>query len=160
MKKVELKSMFHNKSFGLLVIRVIIGAVFVVHGYDKLGDMAGTVGFFGKLGFAPFLAYIVALVEFVGGISLIVGYGSKIAALLLAVTMLVAVVSVHAGNGFSAGKGGYEYVLTLFAVSVGLLYTGPGRYSLGASCGCPVKEGVCSVGACGCEGCDGNKTKK
>lgn len=156
MKKVELKSLFHNKDFGLLVIRVIIGAIFVVHGYQKLQGMEGVVGFFGSLGFAPFLAYVVALVEFLGGISLIIGYGSKIASALLAATMLVAIVKVHGSNGFSAGKGGYEFVLALFAVAVGLLYTGPGRYSLGARCGCPVKEGVCPANdaGCDCTGCD------
>ena len=156
MKKVELKSLFHNKDFGLLVIRVIIGAVFVVHGYQKLQGIEGVVGFFGSLGFAPFLAYVVAWVEFLGGISLIIGYGSKIAAALLAITMLVAMVKVHGANGFSAGKGGYEFVLSLFAVAVGLLYAGPGRYSLGARCGCPVKDGVCAATdtGCDCTGCD------
>lgn len=156
MKKVELKSVFHNKDFGLLVIRVIIGAIFVVHGYQKLQGMEGVVGFFGSLGFAPFLAYLVAWVEFLGGISLIIGYGTKIAAALLAITMLVAIVKVHGPNGFSAGKGGYEFVLALFAVSVGLLYTGPGRYSIGARCGCPVKDGVCAATdtGCDCTGCD------
>jgi putative oxidoreductase len=155
MKKVELKSIFHNKDFGLLVIRVIVGAVFVVHGYQKLGAMAMTVGFFGKLGFAPFLAYLVAWVEFLGGISLIIGFGSKIAAALLAVSTLVAFVKVHGPNGFDVGRGGYEYIITLFAVMVGLLYTGPGRYSIGSSCGCPVKGGVCAAdGTCNCAGCE------
>lgn len=156
MKKVELKSIFHNKDFGLLIIRVIIGAIFVVHGYQKLGAMAMTVGFFGKLGFAPFLAYVVGWVEFVGGISLIIGYGSKIASALLAIVTLTAMVKVHGANGFSVGRGGYEFVLALFAVVVGLLYTGPGRYSLGSRCGCPVKDGVCPANDAGCDcvGCD------
>lgn len=156
MKKVELKSVFHNKDFGLLIIRVIIGAIFVVHGYQKLGAMAMTVGFFGKLGFAPFLAYLVAWVEFLGGISLIIGYGSKIASILLAVVTLSAIVKVHGPNGFSVGRGGYEFVLTLFAVTVGLLYTGPGKYSIGSRCGCPVKDGVCPANdaGCDCTGCD------
>ncbi len=151
MKKVEFKSMFHNKDFGLLVIRVIIGAVFVVHGYQKLGAIAMTVGFFGSLGFAPFLAYVVAWVEFLGGISLIVGYGTKIASMLLAIVSLVAMIKVHGANGFSVGKGGYEYILSLFAVTVGLMYTGPGRYGIGSRCGCPVKDGVCSATDTGCD---------
>ncbi|MCF7865261.1 MAG: DoxX family protein [Candidatus Pacebacteria bacterium] len=156
MKKVELKSIFHNKDFGLLIIRVVVGAIFVVHGYQKLGAMAMTVGFFGKLGFAPFLAYLVAWVEFMGGISLIIGYGSKIASALLAIVTLTAIVKVHGPNGFSVGKGGYEFVLSLFAVTVGLLYTGPGKYSIGARCGCPVKDGVCAANdaGCDCAGCD------
>lgn len=143
MKKIEWKSMFHNKDFGLLVIRVIVGVVFVVHGYQKLQGMEGVIGFFGKLGFAPFLAYVVAWVELLGGLSLIIGYGMKVASALLAITMIVAMMKVHGANGFSVGKGGYEFVLTLFAVTTGLLYTGPGKYSIGSACGCPVKDGVC-----------------
>jgi uncharacterized membrane protein YphA (DoxX/SURF4 family) len=156
MKKVELKSVFHNKSFGLLVIRVIIGAIFVVHGYEKLGAMSMIAGFFSTLGFAPFLAYLVAWVEFLGGISLIIGYGSKIASALLAIVMLTAIVKVHAVNGFSAANNGYEFPLALLAATVGLLYTGPGRYSLGSACGCPVKDGVCPANdaSCDCAGCD------
>lgn len=156
MKKVELKSVFHNKDFGLLVIRVIIGAIFLVHGYQKLQGMDGVVGFFGMLGFAPFMAYIVAWVEFLGGVSLIIGYGSKVASFLLALTMITALIKVHAANGFSVGNNGYEFVLALFAVSVGLLYTGPGRYSLGSRCGCPVKDGVCPANdvGCDCSGCE------
>lgn len=143
MKKIEWKSIFHNKDFGLLIMRVVVGAVFVVHGYQKLQGMEGVIGFFGKLGFAPLLAYVVAWVEFLGGISFIIGYGMKISSALLAITMIVAMVKVHGPNGFSVGKGGYEFVLTLFAVATGFLYTGPGKYSIGAKCGCPVKDGVC-----------------
>ena len=143
MKKIDWKSVCHNKDFGLLIIRVIIGAVFVVHGYEKITSIAMVSGFFAKLGFAPFLAYAVAWIEFLGGLSLIIGYGTKVSAGLLAVIMLVAMVKVHGPNGFSVGKGGYEFVLTLFAVTVGLMYTGPGMYSIGSKCGCPVKEGVC-----------------
>lgn len=157
MKKVELKSIFHNKDFGLLIIRVIIGAVFVVHGYQKIESIGMIIGFFDKLGFAPFFAYLVAWVELLGGISLIIGYGSKIASALLAIITLVAFVKVHGPNGFDITKGGYEYIISLFAVMVGLLYTGPGRYSIGATCGCPVKKGVCAAdGKCDCN-CDCKK---
>lgn len=150
MKKIESRNLFHNKSFGLLIIRVVIGAVFAVHGYQKLQGIEMIIGFFGSLGFSPFMAYLVSWVEFLGGISLIVGFGSKIASGLLAIVMLTALVKVHAVNGFNVANGGYEFVLALFGVAVGLLYTGPGRYSIGAACGCPVKEGTCKADHCNC----------
>lgn len=151
MKKIEAKNLFHNKDFGLLIIRVIVGAVFMVHGYQKLQAMSMIIGFFGTLGFSSFWAYLVAWVEFLGGISLIIGFGSKIASALLAIVMLTAFIKVHGPKGFSVAMGGYEFVLTLFAVTVGLLYTGPGRYSIGSACGCPVKDGSCPADVCTCK---------
>lgn len=141
----------HNKDLGLLILRVVIGIIFAVHGYMKFTGIAGTIGFFGVLGFPAYMAYVVAAVEFVGGISLIIGFGSKVASALLAITMLVAIVKVHGPKGFSAGAGGYEYVLSLLAATVGILFTGPGKYSVGSSCGCPVSQGTCPADSqCDC----------
>lgn len=126
----------HNKDLGLLLIRVTAGIVFMVHGYQKLSDLQGTVGFFDGLGMAAFFAYVVAVVEFLGGISFIIGYGSKIAGVLLAIVMLVAFFVVHLPNGFSVSAGGYEFVLALFGAALGIAFAGPGRYGFGPDCGC------------------------
>lgn len=150
MKKIEWNSVCHNKDFGILILRVIVGAIFAIHGYEKLSGIAGVIGFFAGLGIAPFWAYVVAWVEFLGGISLIIGFGSKIASALLAIVMMTAIIKVHGQNGFAVGRGGYEFVLTLFAAAAALLYTGPGRYSIGSNCGCPVKKGTCPAGDCTC----------
>lgn len=147
-----MKSLHHNKSFGLLIIRIIAGIIFITHGYMKLGNMVGTVEFFATLGFAAFWAYVVALVEFLGGISLLAGYGSKIAGSLLAINMLVAVLGVHKSYGL-VGPNGAELALILFAVSLGIAIAGPGRYSLGSGCGCPVKKGACSIDGDACQEC-------
>jgi uncharacterized membrane protein YphA (DoxX/SURF4 family) len=148
----------HNKDLGLLILRVVVGIVFAVHGYMKFMGIAGTIGFFGGLGLPAFMAYVVATVELVGGLSLIVGFGSKVASALLAFTMLVAIVKVHGPKGFSAsaGAGGYEYVLTLLAATLGIFFAGPGKYSVGACCGCPVSKGACPADCC----CDCDCSKK
>jgi uncharacterized membrane protein YphA (DoxX/SURF4 family) len=130
----------HNKSVGLLIIRVAIGALFALVGWMKVSDMTNTVLMFAQMGIPAYLAYIAAYTELLGGISLILGYGSKIASALLAVTMAVAAYEVR-----TAGFMMMALPLTLLAVALGLMFTGPGKYSLGSSCGCPCKEGTCPV---------------
>lgn len=132
----------HNKDLGLLILRVVVGIIFIVHGYGKITGIGGTIGFFGMLGLPAFLAYVVAYVEFIGGISLVIGYGSKIAAALLAFIMLVAIIKVHGPKGF----GNSEFPLVLLASNLAILFAGSGRYAAGPSCGC-LSEGSCPVEA-------------
>lgn len=140
----HMRSLHHNKSLGLLVIRIIAGVIFMAHGYMKFQDMQGTIMFFTSLHLGAFAAYLVTFVEFFGGLSLIIGYASKIAGGLLAIDMLVAVLDVHKSYGL-IGPNGAELALSLFAITLGIAIAGPGRYSLGACCGCPVKSGSCPV---------------
>jgi putative oxidoreductase len=133
--------MTHNKNLGLLVIRIVTGIIFMVHGYAKFAGIGGTVGFFAMLGIPAFFVYVVAFVEFFGGLSLIIGYGSKVASALLACTMLVALIKVHGPRGF----GNSELVLTLLATNLGIFFAGSGEYAVGSSCGCPTKEGTCPI---------------
>jgi len=147
----HIKSLHHNKSFGLLVIRIIVGVVFIAHGWLKFNDMPGTIGFFAMLGIPAFFAYVVAIVEFLGGISLLIGFGSKIAGGLLAIDMLVATLGVHKSYGL-IGPMGAELTLVLFAAALGIAIAGPGRYSLGLCCGCP-GSGTCKVEGSECQEC-------
>ena len=144
-----MKSLHHNKSFGLFIIRLMAGIILIVHGYLKFADIAGTTASFESLGYAAFLAYVVAAIEFVGGISLVLGFGSRIAGGLLALDMLGAVLVADKVNGIT-GPGGAELALILFAVTLGVAIAGPGKYSLGSHCGCAVKKGTCTTdgGAC------------
>lgn len=123
-------------STGLAILRVVIGIIFVVHGYEKLFTMsvAGVTGFFTQIG-APLpgvTAPLVSVLEFAGGIALILGLLTPIVAALLAANMLGALFLVHLPNGFSAMNGGYEFVLTLLGALLALALTGPGAYALDA----------------------------
>ena len=120
-------------SCGPLVLRVVTGLIFAVHGFQKFsGGIEGVGGFFGSLGIpAPlFFAYVVTFVELVGGIALILGFLTHWAAKLLAIDMAFAFFLVHASNGFYVNKGGYEFVLILFAAAVTLMIMGSGSLAL------------------------------
>jgi putative oxidoreductase len=123
------------QGLGLLAIRVVLGVVFIAHGADKLGDLAGTEQFFASLGIpaAALMAPLVAFTEVVGGALLIVGLLTPLVGVALAIDMLVAFVTVHAGKGFFVADGGYELVMLLGFASVGIAATGAGRLSLDAA---------------------------
>ena len=114
---------------GVLAMRLVVGLAFILHGVSKWGNMAGTSGFFTKLfgSLGPLLAHYVATVEVLGGIALIIGLGTRIAALLMAINMAVVVLFVKWSSGF---VGGFELELTFFAVSLLFIFHGPGKYSL------------------------------
>lgn len=116
----------------LAIIRVIVGIIFAAHGWQKLNGLDGTTGFFTSLGIpaAGVMAVIVTFVELVGGLALIVGLGTRLFAALLAITMLVALLTVHLQNGFFASNGGVEFSLLLLAASLGFALAGAGRLSV------------------------------
>jgi putative oxidoreductase len=118
----------------LLLARIAIGAIFLVHGYQKFATMgiAGTTKFFESAGIplAGVAAPAVAVLEVVGGLALIVGAALPIAGTLLAIDMIGAIVFVHGANGFGAGDGGYEFVLALAAASLAVGFTGGGALAL------------------------------
>jgi len=119
----------------LLVLRLVLAAVFITHGYAKLFGMgvSGVTGFFTSIGvpasgvFAPF----VSVLEFAGGIALAVGVLTRVVAFLLACDMLGAILLVHVHNGFAAPKG-VEAVLGNFGMAVALALLGAGAYSIDA----------------------------
>lgn len=120
--------------YGLLILRLVVGIVFVVHGAQKVFQQTipGVTQFFTQIG-APMptmTAPLVSYLELGGGILLILGLLTPVVALLFAADMLGAIFLVHLPNGFSAMNGGYEFVLTLFAASVALALTGPGAFAL------------------------------
>jgi len=119
---------------GLFVLRVVIGTTFLLHGIDKLGDLGGVQQGFGGLGIpAPeIMAPLVAMTEVAGGALLIAGLLTPLAGSALAVTMIVAGITAHAGKGFFAQDGGFEYVLMLGAGCIALAIAGAGRFSADA----------------------------
>lgn len=137
------------KIWGLFILRVVFGIIFIAHGWAKIGNMDGTIGFFSSLGLPVFTAYLVAWVEFLGGIAVLLGIFSRIAAYLLAITMVVAIFLVKIKAGF---LGGYELDLILLASALVIAWSGAGPYSVsGKVCGCG------SCGMCGNKLCGKNK---
>jgi putative oxidoreductase len=120
---------------GLALLRVVAGIVFAAHGGQKLFvyGFAGVSGAFGQMGIPlPGIAGpATALVEFFGGLALIVGLLTRLAAVGLGITMLGALFMVHLAAGFFLPNG-YEFVLTLLAIAGTLAITGAGAWSIDA----------------------------
>ena len=130
---------------GLLVLRIVAGVVFFMHGYQKLFDngISATQTGFDMMG-APLpdvTAVIVTFLELVGGIALIAGVMTRVVAALLAVDMVAAFAIVHQENGFFAANGGFELVLLLAGVAVTLVVTGAGAYAFDAVLALPRRAG-------------------
>lgn len=122
------------RSCGLTLLRVVVGVIFVMHGWQKLSwGFHNVAGFLGSLGIPlPTLAAVLlTLVEFVGGIALILGVLTRYFAALLSIDMLVALVVVHIKNGFFAPKG-VEFPLLLLASNLNLMLSGTGALSVSA----------------------------
>jgi putative oxidoreductase len=121
-------------SCGLTILRIVVGTIFLVHGWQKIYAMGfhGVAGFFGNIGIPMPLvsATVVTLVEFLGGIALIAGLATRWASLLLAMDMLGAIYFVHWKNGFYMSHGGYEYALTLLAACLALALNGAGALGI------------------------------
>jgi putative oxidoreductase len=127
----------------LTVLRLVMGVTFFMHGAQKMLGWFGGYGFSGTMGFftnmmhipAPF-AVLAILAEFMGGIGLIVGALTRIAAFGIATNMVVAVLMVHANVGFFMNwtgqqKGeGFEYHLLALAIAVVLMVRGGGAFSV------------------------------
>jgi len=121
------------RSCGMAVLRIVVGVVFLMHGWQKFSMGFHNVGgFLGQLGIpAPQLAAVVlTLLEFFGGIALIVGFFTRGFALLLAIDMLVAILAFHIKHGFFSSGGGIEFPLTLLAANLCLLFSGAGSISV------------------------------
>lgn len=138
MKALLNKLMTTQDSLAPLVMRVPIGLVLMAHGSQKLFGWLGGYGLEGtgqwmaSIGLEP--GYLMALLagsaEFFGGAALAIGLLTRPAALVVAFTMLVAIFSVHIGNGLFMANNGYEYALSLLVISLSLLLSGAGRLSL------------------------------
>lgn len=125
----------NQANIGLAIVRLITGLVFVMHGGQKVFvyGFEGVAGAFGQMGipFAGFMGPFVGLLEFVGGIALILGLLTRPVALGLAVTMVVALFKVHLAAGFFLPNG-YEFVLTLLGSTAALVAAGAGAFSVDA----------------------------
>jgi len=125
-------------NIGLLIIRLVIGLLFVGHGAQKLFGwfggygLKGTGGWFESIGMKPgvTMALFAGLAELIGGVLFALGLLTPLAGIMIAGTMVMAIIKVHAPNGIWATSNGYEYNLTLLAVAIGIALIGPGQYAL------------------------------
>lgn len=148
MNNLLCKTDCHGKcrQWGLLILRVVIGAIFISHGYGKLTGSPSLEMFSGMLGGigvpAPmFFAWVVALTELLGGIALVLGIFIKPAAYLLAFVMFIALWRVKGFAIFSKG----EIDFALLGATLAIAMMGAGKFSVASQmCGC-CKGGTCSM---------------
>ncbi len=116
-----------------LVLRLALGPIFIAHGLPKLQNPGRTAGFFGQLGipFPEVMVWVVIAIEVVGGALLILGLGTRVVALLMAVEMVFTTLMVRADIGFVAQQGtGAELDIAIGAGALALALIGPGLLAL------------------------------
>jgi putative oxidoreductase len=143
-REVDLRKLLSTSNdFSVTIVRLVLGVVFFAHGAQKMLGWFGGHGFTGTMGFftqqmhipAPF-AFLAICAEFFGGLGLIVGLLSRIAAFGIMCNMLVAIATVHVHNGFFMNwtgqqKGeGFEYHLVTLAALLIVLVKGAGAFSI------------------------------
>ena len=121
------------------LVRVIIGYIFFMHGWGKVtgGGLAGISAYMAKQGLEPSVVFAAAamFLETIGGICLAFGLFTRFFAACLAIEMAIAFFAVHMSHGFTASKGGFEYVLLLGVVLFAIAIRGGGPYSIDAKIG-------------------------
>jgi putative oxidoreductase len=117
----------------LLALRLALGAIMIAHGAQKVfGGMPRFMGMLQNMGIPPVLGYLTAAAEFGGGILLVVGLLTRLAALSILIDMAVAIDKMHWKNGLmsSGGKVGYEFPLACGIIAFALIFLGAGPISL------------------------------
>ena len=117
---------WHNPNLGLLLVRLGLAGVFIMSGWSKIQNIEGTATFFATLGLGIIWVYVVAYVEFLGGIAVLAGVFTRLAGLLLAIDMAFAIYLVKYASGFN----GYRFELVLLLMALAVYLAGSGRYAL------------------------------
>ncbi len=126
------------REYGLLFIRLALGAVFLAHGSQKLfglfggHGLSGTIGFMDMMGLKPaaFWGTLLACGEFFGGLLALLGLLTRWAGLCIATIMSVAIFTVHLKNGFFLDNKGIEFAFSLLCMAMALVFFGGGKFSL------------------------------
>ena len=114
--------------FGLLVVRVVLGAIMIAHGYPKVfGGFHNHQQSVGNLGLPPWMAYLSTGTEFVGGIAILLSVFPRFFSFAFMIEMAVAIFKVHLKNGLK-GPGGYEFPLAIFTLAFVLVCFGGGPF--------------------------------
>lgn len=122
-------------AFGIGLLRVSLGIMFIAHSVIlkySVYTLAGTAGYFESIGLPGALAYVVFVMEAVGGVLLLLGIGTRYVAAALT-PILIGALWAHSGNGwvFSDANGGWEYPLYLIVLSLAQVLLGDGAFALG-----------------------------
>ncbi|KAA9326006.1 DoxX family protein [Adhaeribacter soli] len=131
-----LRNYYPNRDLGLLILRILLGIMFMLHGWPKIAGgtekwtaIGGSMSSFGIEFMPGFWGFMAAFTEFFGGFLFIIGLFFRPVNLLLLLTMIVATAKhASAGDGFI----GYSHALEAGILFFSLLFIGPGRYSLDA----------------------------
>ena len=119
------------QSLGVSLLRIHFGIILLAHGWLKVYvfSVAGTVGYFSSIGLPSIIAYLVIFGELVGGLALVLGIQTKLAA-ALAVPIVFGAAVMNSGNGWlhsASGGGGWEYAASLTVIAISLAFTGSGQ---------------------------------
>ena len=114
--------------WGLLILRIVLGIIMIAHGWPKIRNLKATSQDFKKMGFSQpmFWGTIVAILEFVGGLTLIAGFATQLVASFMVIQFIVVILKVKGKLGLISG---YEFDLLILAVAVLLATVGGGAYS-------------------------------
>ena len=119
------------QSIGISLLRIHFGIILLAHGWLKVYvfTVAGTVGYFASIGLPSIVAYSVIFGELLGGVALILGVQTRLAA-SLTVPIVFGAAIMNIGNGWlhSASGGGWEYAASLTVIAISLAITGSGQY--------------------------------
>jgi len=132
-----LDSLNRLQPLGLLLLRLVLGAIMIAHGYHKVfGGFHHHMEMVGSLGLPQWMAYLSAGTEFFGGIGIVLGLLTRFFSLAFAIEMGVAIWKVHFKNGLTS-QGGYEFPLALAAIAFALLCFdgGPWGFNFGRGSG-------------------------
>lgn len=138
MKALIIRTITTNMGFDTLALRLGAGVIFFAHGAQKLFGwfggygLEGTGNWMASIGLEPglLMAAMAGSAEFFGGLLLIMGLFTRPAALALAFTMLIAIVSTHLQNGLFMANNGYEFALSLLVITAALVLRGAGSLSI------------------------------
>jgi putative oxidoreductase len=125
-----MNSLNRLQPLALLVMRLVLGAIMIAHGYHKVfGGFHHHMDMVGSLGLPHWLAYLSAGTEFFGGIGIVLGLFTRFFSLAFVIEMAVAIWKVHFKNGLM-GNGGYEFPLALATIAFALLCFDGGPWGL------------------------------
>jgi putative oxidoreductase len=122
-------------ALALLLIRLVMGIAFILHGWPKIQNPMGWMSAMGGSSVPAFLQALAAIAEFGGGLGLILGLLTPVAAFGLVCQMIGALVLVHLPQGHAfVAQGGpsYELPLVYLVIAISLIALGPGKWSLDA----------------------------